>query len=523
MIEFLAPRDGAFGPADAGDFVGFDGDDGGAGSFDEQPPPSRWLRALAVVALAGMFTGGLLAAAPWEDDTATSPDTTLPIAPTDTTAGTDGRVRTASSAARGLPAGTVTTPTGWVLDEPGRFIAIDAGSNGSYVGPGDGFDLWLNAVASRTTGAFIAIDARVLLASETIREGAASIMAGDRPALVWTAPDGVIEIQVATDDAGFVVTSGGVALPDLIAVAATLTIDATERGTFDYHGLDAAADGPFSELIRAVDGEAEVSVDAAQVGTALSWTRYVDPSRNMWLQFVVLATGRDEQLINDLVLSRPLPEADYGRDDTATLDRLIRGGRLVGVRISTSGSDRPIARMQLGDGTQLMVTGDVELHDLLSIVGRVQPASDEAWRALLADTSNGVSIGTSAADESVPVVFPGEPVESWQASLFRGRFEIAADDATGLSQAFTPGPEPDLVEYRTIRRSFLRATDTGLDSARSIVVTQQGRDAIIEPLIEVDRSGVFVVVLEVDATLPYSVQWLDGDGLPVPGPAGAAP
>ncbi len=522
MIEFLAPRDGAFGEADNGDVVGFDVD-----SFDENPPPSRWLRALAVVALTGVFAGGLLAAAPWEDGTSTAPDSTLSTAADDPTdgaiTGVDGRVRVAPSPERGLPAGTVTTPTGWVLDDPGRFIAIDAGSNGSYVGPGDGFDLWLNAVASRTTGAFIAIDARVLFAAETIREGAVSIVAGDRPALVWTAPDGVIEIQVATDGAGFVVTSGGVALSDLIAVAATLTVDPTERGAFDYHGLDAADDGPFSELIRAVDGEVEVSVEAAQIGTAMSWTTYLDPSRNVWVRFMVLPTGRDEQLINDLVLSRPLTEADYRRDDAAAIDRLIRSGRPVGVRISTSGSDRPIARMRLGDGTILMVTGDVEVHVLLSIVGRAQPATDETWRALLLDTSNGVSIGTSRADESVPVVFPGDPVDGWQASLFRGRFEIAADDATGLSQAFTPGPEPELVEYRTIRRTLLRATATGLDSARSIVVNQQGRDAIIVPLIEVDRSGVFVAVLEVDATLPYAVQWLDGDGLPLPGPRGAAP
>ncbi len=517
VIEFVPPRDGAFGHAETADFVGFDGADSAAS--DDEPPRSPWLTGLAVAGVIALIAGGSFAAAPWKDDSVAAPPTSSMPTTTDTIAATASRV--ASSAARGLPDGVVTTPAGWVLDQPGRFIAVGAQSNGSFVGPGDAYDLWRDTLASRTTGAFIAIDSQFLLNGvETMRKGGVRIMVGDRPALLWTAPDGVVEIQVATPTGLIVITSGGVGLTDLVTIAATVNADVRDRNTLDYHGIDEAADGPFAGLIRVVNGGTEVYPGADQVGTALSWTSYVDPRDGDYVELRVLATGRDEQLINDLVLSRPLTEDAYGPDDAATVDRLIRSGRNMQLRITTSGNDRLIARMQLGDDTQLLVTGDVELHELLDIVGRVQPAAPETWRALLLDTMNGVDLALD--HEWAPLFFSGEGPANWQATVYDGRFDIGADDSWS-SNAFSHGSGPELTEYRTIERALLRATTTFPDSARSIVVTQAGHDQIAASLIEFDRSAVFVAVIELDAALPYTVQWLDADGVPVPGPEVATP
>jgi hypothetical protein len=57
VIEFLPPRDHAFGEADAADFVGLDGSDDTA--FEDQPPRSRWLTVLAVVGVTGLLALGI--------------------------------------------------------------------------------------------------------------------------------------------------------------------------------------------------------------------------------------------------------------------------------------------------------------------------------------------------------------------------------------------------------------------------------------------------------------------------------
>lgn len=84
MIEFVTPRDGAFGASDLADFVGFDGEQ--AAEFGDEPPRSKWLVAMAGVVVTGLIGVGIIAAAPWGSTPDAAPTTTVASAPQSTTA-----------------------------------------------------------------------------------------------------------------------------------------------------------------------------------------------------------------------------------------------------------------------------------------------------------------------------------------------------------------------------------------------------------------------------------------------------
>ena len=107
MIEFLPPRDDAFGAQDVAGLVR--SDDEADGDWGDEAPRSRWSTVLAIVGVTGLLAGGVVAASPWDDPRAAPTPTTSPPAATEPRTTT-----TAAAAEPTLPRDVPTSPAGWI-------------------------------------------------------------------------------------------------------------------------------------------------------------------------------------------------------------------------------------------------------------------------------------------------------------------------------------------------------------------------------------------------------------------------
>lgn len=272
MIEFLPPRDHAFGEADTADFVGFDGTDDT--TFDDEPPRSRWLTVLAVVGVTGLLAGGVIAAAPWETDEAAdvAPPTTVVREldpPVDASASVDDP--TTPDLATGTP--------GWLPRSPSRFELARAASNGRVVPGGDSLFMWTSVNATRTSGRWVVVDERGASAYRDLMRDATVIDVGGRRGLLAESDDGVVELRVqhrTGDD--FAVISYGLDLDEVLAVAGSV-----ERAV-DGTGLEMVVEGTSgtsgtAELVRFAADLAVASTDDWADAIALESTAaWVDPT-----------------------------------------------------------------------------------------------------------------------------------------------------------------------------------------------------------------------------------------------------
>lgn len=246
MIEFLPPREDAFGERDGAAFVGLDGDDDDR--WDDDPPASRWASLVAAVTVFGLLTAGVVAAAPWRDDTAdrdTTPPTTVASDPT-----TPGRAGTATTA---TVATEVLDPsvTGWLFDPPvaGQRLV-------SVVDPGDDVDrfdagwaeVWASPDATRTSGRWLSITLQPTGRSdgsggwgdgafERLEPGWFPVDDAGRPARASVGRDGVVQLSVtrtAADGAQLLTIDGfGFTVPQLIELASTVSVDDRGPGADD--------------------------------------------------------------------------------------------------------------------------------------------------------------------------------------------------------------------------------------------------------------------------------------------------
>jgi hypothetical protein len=322
-----------------------------------------------------------------------------------------------------------------------------------------------------------------------------------------------------TDTVPITVTGGGVDFATLVELASEVTVADGNTGELDYHGLADDPAGPFAGMDHVVSEAADVYPFTDQLGDAQAWTTYVGPGYE-WIEIRLVDTPPAEQRINDLVLSRPLPEVDYSPGDAETVERLSRTGRPVQLRLTTGGEQRVVARLQLSGTQQLLVTGTVTPTVLLDVIGQVRVAADDEWRNLIATTYN--QAYPFSSDPVDQIVLQSDTPLEWYADVTDGRFQLSADDCF-FGGPFERGSGPELREFRSMERAFLRATTTWPSDARSIVITQDGREPIAVALFHDSASVQFVGLAEIDADTPYSVQWLDADGAVVDGPSRWAP
>lgn len=522
MIEFLPPRDGAFGDRDAADFVGLDGDEDAAWG-DDEPPRSRWLTALAVLGVTGLLAGGVIAAAPWDaTDTATPPTTAAPTTTVRTRPPSLSDIATDPTLPRDWP----TTPAGWIPTEDSPFQVVYAYSSGEDTSLFD--PTWGNAVTvfaadgpiGRATGRWLAIDAAPAgMSYGTMRRGGVVTVAGERQVIVSSSEDGVVSVEVElfddTGDTPVRVVGFGVGLDAMLGVAAE--VDLAWTGNVRRLDLDAVeSTGALAGLVpRIAVDQINLSFDGEH-GIPMAMTDLTDGAS--WARAAVIRQNPEQAQLSELLLRTPLDTAALPIDLQRRLDELARRGLPIALsRVVDSGV--VTGRAQLTADTALLVSTDGTVADVVRLLGSMRPATDDEWVDLLTQSANDLLTSPTARNDD-PFVQVGSGT-NWSSEISRSHFSLGTA-TSGVWERFSHGQGPELVEYRSFDVAFLRATTTFPNEARLVVVTQEGADPQRAKLVEIPDAGVLAAVVELDPTLPYTVAWVDTDDQPVDGPVDAA-
>ncbi len=525
MIEFLPPRDGAFGHAEVADFVGFDGD--GNDAFEDEPPRSRWLTALAVVGVTGLLAGGVIAASPWGgDDVATAPTTTVPT----TTPPTPPTTQPGSTATTepGLPPGVSADVPGMLPAGPSRFVlawaesAVGRLEAGADVG--NRVEVWMSPDASRNTGKWIVIVSQELTggSSDWLRRDAIRVEAGPRPALLFARSDGVVEIDVpVSEGAPFTVAGFGVGLAELIRIAATVRIDPSGID----HGDLLTPGGPFDGLEQRAAEHVAWFPGGFATPTADAISGFVDPTGNQWIQVNVAPPNPTTQLLDELVGTVPVDRTELSLIGLGGLFSLSQRFDSVTVVRSRLDEGIGIVSFVLRDGRIVRVAGNMnQIDELLTFASDLELAAPEAWEdaVIEATTAAGVVSGATTSNTEIGGSLNGQ----WQAEVYGSAdaFQVhISGTEVAMGETFDPDPGPQLTIYRSIDKAFILATNTWPNEGRRVVITQPGLEPQDLPLVQIPDTAIHALIVELDATLPYEVQWRDRWGAPVGEPTQAGP
>ena len=513
MIEFLPPREGAFGSGEQVDFVGFDGDDDRG--FDDEPPRSRWLTILAVVGVTALLAGGVIAAAPWDGEEVATPPTTVP-APTTTTP----RPTTTVAPEPTLPPGYDTSPPGMLLAGSSSFQLAGAQSDQGYFSVGDPLEVWMSPDAARASGRWVVIDSREQMGDfQTLREGAVRIDVGGRQALMTVATDGVVEVTLPpTDGVAFAITTFGLELTEIARIAATIAIDA--RGIDHGDLLDPG--GPFDGLeLRAAE-----NIDwypwGGVVGMPDAWSYFVDPATGLWVQVTVDRPTLTERLLADLVAAVPVDVVALDPDELAVLaaltDRVADPSTIV---VATDSREMAyhVVRFALPDGQIVTVSSTADLDDTLELSAQLELAAPAAWRDASIESTNGPGVQVES-EPPTDIGAGGLGMDRWTAQIDQTWFSIGGPDYYFNSQ-FEPVSGPTVTAYRSLGHAFLLLTNTWPNDGLRVVVEQPGAESQELDLRQVGDTPVYALAAEIDGDLPVTISWFDLDGAPVEGPASA--
>lgn len=510
MIEFLPPREGAFGSAEEVDFVGFDGD--GDVGFDDEPPRSRWLTVLAVVGVTGLLAGGVIAAAPWDGEEVATPPTTVP-APTTTVP----RATTTVAPEPTLPSGYDTNPPGMLLAGPSSFQLASARSNQGYLSGGDPLEVWMSPDAARANGRWVVIDSREQMGDfQTLREGAVRIDVGGRRALMSVASDGVVEVTLPpTDGVEFAITTFGLELTEIARIAGTVTIDA--RGIDHGDLLDPG--GPFDGLERRAAENIEWYPWVGMVGMPDAWSSFVDAAAGEWVQVTVDQPTPTERLLADLVAAVPVDVAALDPDELAGLaaltDRVADPSTIV-VATDSRETAYSVVRFELPDGQLVTVSSPTDLTDALGLSVLLELAEPDAWREASIETMNGPGVEIESGPPT-DIGDGGLGMDRWTAQIDQTWFSIGGPDYY-YSSPFEPVSGPTVTAYRSLEQAFLLVTNTWPNDGLRVVVAQPGLEAQEADLRQVGDTPVYAAALQIDGDLAVAISWFDLDGVPVEGP-----
>lgn len=538
MIEFLPPRDGAFGESDTADFVGVDGEDV---EWGDEPPRSRWLTALAVLGVTGLLVGGVVAASPWSgDDAAPAPSTTIPSPAASTTV--PRATTTTDPDDAPLPEWLDDSIPGWVLPEGGRFELAGANSfTDDQFGIGDPYDVWVSEGATRTSGTWLVVSSmRQQGDYQTLRPNAERIDVDGAPALVSVDDDGVLRVMVDRPDTyRFELTAGGIPLERLLEIAREVQVELNGAGYGDLLDADLRLDGMRRRVTReATSGYGPLGL------TPMASTSYVDPTTGQWVEITMAPRDDDRLLTADLMWSTRVDDATLSADDLDRLGRLRRLGLEAEVRRSLPGSWWPAAAVVWPsvDGTMVSVTGDLDVSTLLDLSVQAVRAAPRQWQAAVRVTARGYE--GPIADPPV-VQIGGDDIAQWQAMVRNDRLEMYGNGFSSF-EPFDPPSGPSLTVYRSLTTAVLIATNTWPNDGLQIVVTQPrpspddtdhtdaagttGTTGTTTPaagvapgeptkLVQILDRPVYAAAVQIDPDLPFSVTWFDVEGTPVDGPA----
>lgn len=498
MIEFLPPRDHAFGEADAANFVGIDGTDDTA--FDDEPPRSRWLTVLAVVGVTGLLAGGVIAAAPWETDEPTdvTPPTTVDREldpPADAPVAIDDP--TTPDLATGTP--------GWLPQSTSRFQLAGAASNSDVVPGGEALFMWTSVNATRTSGRWVVVDQRGAGAFPDLMRDATAIDVGGMSGLIAESDDDVVELRVrpsAGDD--YAVIAFGLGVDEVLAVAG-----AVESSTGDIAVPDAwtLPDGaPVDGVSFVLDGQADWGPGTLRSHPSDAWATFVDPATREWINVSRSALTIDTILVDEYLLRVPIDLGTIDRPTRALLAEMSSQGRTVELVASPTDAGIVGARWFDGTGLEVVAEGGVAVADLVRFVADLEPASTEAWADALALED--------APSWSPPTEVSSAPDGTWTASANSAWYVLQSADSWA-SGTWPPGPGRTATTFRTFEDAYVLVSDVD-GTAQSVLVIQPSgsQKTGLTPIAGSERSAA---VVRITPDEPFEVTWHDEAGRPIAG------
>ncbi|MCX6519460.1 MAG: hypothetical protein NTZ21_02200 [Actinobacteria bacterium] len=496
MIEFLPPRDHAFGEADAADFVGLDDTDDTA--FDDEPPRSRWLTVLAVVGVTGLLAGGVLAAAPWEsDETAAVPPATTVDRELDPTADAPTTVddRTIPDLATGTP--------GWLPRSPSRFELVRAVSNGEVVPGGEALFMWTSVNATRTSGRWVVVDQRGASAYRDLVRNATVIDVGGRPGLLAESDDGVAELRVhppAGDD--YAVIAFGLGLDELVAVAAS--VERTVGGIAVPDEWTQPDGAPVDGVSFVLDGQVDWAPGSIRSHPPDTWAMFIDPATSE--SIIVARSGLtiDTILVDEYLLRVPIEVDTLDRPTRALLAEMSSQGRTVDLFTSAHDAGIVGARWFDGTGLEVVAEGALGTAELVRFTADLGQASTGDWADAIA--------GEFAPAWLDPTTLGGAIDGSWSAGATDVWYYIEAGSSF-TNRAWPPGEGRTVTTFHSFDDAFVLVTDAG-GTAQSVLVTQPSgsQKTGLTPIDDSDRSAA---VVQIAPDEPVEVTWHDDAGRPI--------
>ena len=483
MIEFVAPRDGAFGASDMADFVGFDGEQ--AAEFGDEPPRSRWLMAVAAVVVTALIGVGIISAAPWGSAPDAAPTTTIATAPDASTAPEPTAMTTVTTERSsddrdgfddGFDESSVpATPIGFLLANPGVLELRSVNSWSS--GPTDlrQVDLWMSPDAARTTGRWLAIRAMpgdgngYRLLADAVR-----IDVAGHPALYVLSADNVFTLWfTAIDSVSFEMTGFGFGLDEVIRIATTVTGEPVIEEGIVYGDL-AEPSGPLESLARTSSAIAANwgNLASATLDNLESVAHYDSPSKGF------VAVGTTVQSPSNQALSQLLipPWAAAIADGFETTSTVIAGDgteRRVTLRSIPERSGAGIAQWTHEGRLISVLASDTTPSELLGLMSDVRSADPEEWSDLVIRTARGdLTSGPLGGDGTTPpptIIGRGELVEGgmWNVTVSPERMELSAGDDY-------MGPSPPADVQPTLRR-FTSTRTTIVVASAGLALAEGGK------------------------------------------------
>lgn len=510
-IEFLTPNVGAFGSNDVADFVGFDGVEEPVFD-DEEEPRSPWLAAIASIVVVGLLGAGVIAAAPWSnDDGAASPTTTVPTSTTRPAPTTTERV--IDIAAAGDP--------GYLIDDTALELAgawtVGAEYRPADVYGDDHFDLWASPDATRTTGQWLAISARIGTNDyEEIVPDAVRVPVGDEMALVAARGDGAVYVVFSDgEQSTFEVEAFGFALGDLMAIVGDVTRG--DEGVIQY--------GPVAGPLLA-GTTLEVSTQVPY-GSLSSITAMWRPRAGVYYMGNNYQTSIDISVGEASAVPRAYdflaPAVDLGVDDQIAIDAMARQGRVVTVRELKSWRGALLATWRDPTGSVQVQSYGLSTSALIAALASARIAEPLEWATLI-DKSNRGEIVVDSGDESRPTVIAaqdGEDGEFYRIEIQPGPPVLVSmgSNRSGWGGLLGDIPsEPTVHRFASRATTFLVLTAEWPNTVRRARITVEGREPVELTMVQVGDSPVYAAGFAYADDLPANVEFLTDDGTVVANP-----
>lgn len=522
MIEFVPPREGAFGDADPAEFVGVDVDDH---AFEDEPSSPRWPAAIAGLAVAALLAGGVLAAAPWDVDPEATPPTVPSVPTTDPASERAGSVDEAGglggTAERGDPLvpDSLEFAAPWLLPEDDGWVLNASFANDGSTSRGDAFRFLTVEGSTRTSGRWLAFDALDPGEPSPMRRDATRIDLdgavaeadggrgdGRRVALVSSTDDGVTELIVerapGTTARRFVVTGFGWSLEQLVAIAGGTDL---VGGRFEHVPALIESDGLLDGLRVAFDGTSDWYVSQPRAATPYSWASYARPGEFEFVTVTVEPLAMPTVFIDEFVLQMPIDTDSLRRAERAALAELASNGRRVTLFESAAVRGVVGATWFDGDGHRVAVVGTVPVHELLDLVAALEPVTIDEWQA-----------ATSRRPPSDPfpnpVIVGGGDGSSWGAQVIGGWLVIYGSGGEVASEVWTPPAGRATTVYASATDRYVVITDA--DGLATRAVVRHGPDGGVEEETTLTRVGDHgsIAVIRVDHDHPFDVTWFAADG-----------